>query len=100
MFFGACVKIEEEDGQEQQYQLVGRDEFDVSQGQISIDSPLARALLGKQVDDEISIMRPDTDRESLYWITAIEYRPYEAYSLTYDAITWVISTNTRSRAQA
>ncbi len=78
VFFGAWVTIEDEDGQEQQYQLVGPDEFDVSQGQISIDSPLARALLGKQVDDEISIMRPDTDRESLYWITAIEYRPYEA----------------------
>ena len=77
VFFGAWVTIEDEQGQEQQYQLVGPDEFDVSRGQISVDSPLARALLGKLVDDEISIARPDTDGESLYWITAIEYRPYQ-----------------------
>lgn len=78
VFFGAWVTIEDEQGQERQYQLVGPDEFDVSQGQISVDSPLARALLGKQVDDEVSITLPDTGSESLYWITAIEYRPYQA----------------------
>ncbi|MDQ2075398.1 transcription elongation factor GreB [Marinimicrobium sp. ABcell2] len=76
VFFGAWVSVEDEQEQEHQYQIVGPDEFDLSLGQISVDSPLARALLGKQVDDEVVINRPEAG-ETSYWITAIDYKPYE-----------------------
>jgi len=56
--FGCWVTYEDEDGNERCYQLVGADEFDVSQGRISIDSPVGQALLQKKVDDEVTIRRP------------------------------------------
>ena len=56
--FGCWVTYEEEDGNERCYQLVGADEFDVSQGRISIDSPVGQALLQKKIDDEVTIRRP------------------------------------------
>jgi len=56
--FGAYVTIENEEGDESCYQLVGPDEYDASQGRISVDSPLARALLGKVEGDEAEVVRP------------------------------------------
>ena len=56
--FGCWVTYEDEDGKESCYRLVGPDEFDVSKGLISIDSPVGQALLGKKVDDEAMIKRP------------------------------------------
>ena len=56
--FGCWVTYEDEDGNERCYQLVGADEFDVSQGRISIDSPVGQALLQKKIDDEVTIRRP------------------------------------------
>lgn len=56
--FGCWVAYEEENGVERCYQLVGPDEFDVSEGRISIDSPVGQALLHKKVDDEVTIRRP------------------------------------------
>jgi len=56
--FGCWVTYEDEDGKEYCYQLVGPDEFDVSIGRISIDSPVGIALLGKKVDDEVLLKRP------------------------------------------
>jgi transcription elongation factor GreB len=56
--FGCWVCYEDEDGEERCYQLVGPDEFDVSEGRISIDSPVGQALLHKRVDDEVVIGRP------------------------------------------
>jgi len=56
--FGCWVTYEDEDGNENCYQLVGSDEFDVSLGRISIDSPVGQALLQKKVDDEVTIRRP------------------------------------------
>ncbi len=56
--FGAHVTIEDEDGEQKTWQLVGSDEFDVAAGKISVASPIGRALLGKSVDDEIEIQRP------------------------------------------
>jgi transcription elongation factor GreB len=53
IFFGATVTLEREDGVEISYRLVGADEADASAGKISVDSPLARALLKKRVDDEV-----------------------------------------------
>jgi len=56
--FGCWVTYEDEEGKEYCYQLVGPDEFDVSIGRISIDSPVGIALLGKKVDDEVLLKRP------------------------------------------
>ena len=56
--FGCWVTYEEETGEERCYQLVGSDEIDVSQGMISIDSPIGQALLNKKVDDEVTISKP------------------------------------------
>ena len=56
--FGCWVTYEDEEGKEYCYQLVGPDEFDVSIGRISIDSPVGIALLGKKVDDAVLLKRP------------------------------------------
>ena len=55
--FGCWVTYEDEEGDERCYQLVGPDEFDVGGGKISIDSPVGKALLGKRVDDDVTIRR-------------------------------------------
>ncbi|GAB4522788.1 MAG: transcription elongation factor GreB [Haliangiales bacterium] len=71
VFFGAWVTLEDEDGQEVEYRIVGPDEFDVSAGKISMDSPVGKALFGKRLDDEVIIKRPKGD-----WVctvTAIRY---------------------------
>jgi transcription elongation factor GreB len=55
VFFGAWVTLEREDGSEVEYRLVGPDEIDAASQYISIDSPLARALLNKTADDEVTL---------------------------------------------
>ncbi|MBC7191150.1 transcription elongation factor GreB [Marinobacter sp.] len=59
VFFGAWVTVENEAGEEQRYRLVGPDEFDLSRGYLSIDSPFARALLGKRPEDEVDVRTPE-----------------------------------------
>lgn len=75
VFFGAWVTLEDEDGNEKTYQIVGPDEFDVALQKLSMDSPLAKALLGKRLDDEIVLKKPEG--EELFYISAIEYKPYD-----------------------
>ncbi|MCD6430411.1 MAG: transcription elongation factor GreA [Deltaproteobacteria bacterium] len=59
VMFGVFVTLSDEDsGEEVTYQLVGEDEADVEQGRLSIAAPLARALLGKEVDDDIFFQIP------------------------------------------
>ncbi|MAZ88517.1 MAG: transcription elongation factor GreB [Cellvibrionaceae bacterium] len=74
VFFGAFVTLIDEDDSEITYQIVGPDEFNVSQGKLSMDSPLARQLLGKHLDDEVVITTPEG--ETHYEISAIDYQPY------------------------
>ena len=57
-YFGAWVTVEQDDGEERRYRLVGPDEFDVDAGRISVDAPLGRALLGKRVGDVAVVQRP------------------------------------------
>jgi transcription elongation factor GreB len=57
-FFGAWVTVEDEDGEERTYRLVGPDEFDVPAGLLSVDAPLGRALLGKGAGDVVTVQRP------------------------------------------
>jgi len=58
VYFGAWVTLEDENGEESTYRIVGADEIDTQQGWISVDSPMARALLKKSVDDEIQVQTP------------------------------------------
>jgi len=53
--FGAFVTIEDEEGDERVFQIVGVDEVDAKHGRISWKSPVGRALLGKQIDDEVRV---------------------------------------------
>ncbi len=72
IFFGAYVQLEKDNGDEIKYRIVGPDETNTQQGDISIDSPLAKALLKKSVDDEVSIV---VDGEQTnYLIVDITYR--------------------------
>ena len=58
VFFGAWVTLEDDRGEETEYRIVGPDEFDPANNFISVDSPLARALLKKAVDDEVQAKTP------------------------------------------
>ena len=58
ILFGATVTIENDDGVDSTYQIVGEDEIDISMGKISWRSPLAMALLGKKVGDEVIVQKP------------------------------------------
>ncbi len=71
ILFGATVKLQDEDGQEKIYQIVGEDESEVEKGKISWKSPLAKALLGKKEDDEITVHRPSG--EKVFLILAVSY---------------------------
>jgi len=71
VFFGAWVTVEDGDGEEHTYRIVGADESDLDRGCISIDSPVARALLGKRDGDEVSVRVPRGD--VTYTIVGIRY---------------------------
>jgi len=58
VYFGAWVTLEDEEGEVVRYRIVGPDESEPSRGEISMDSPVGRSLLGKQVDDEVEVHRP------------------------------------------
>jgi transcription elongation factor GreB len=73
VFFGAYVTLEDDDGERPTYRIVGGDESDVDKGWISIDSPVARACLGKRVDDTILVRAPRGEVE--YTILAVRYEP-------------------------
>lgn len=70
--FGAIVELEDLDtGEEIRVQIVGPDEGDVKQGKISIHSPMARALIGKEVEDEAVVRAPGGIRS--YEVKAIRF---------------------------
>ncbi len=71
IFFGAWVTLEDDDGREIIYRIVGADETDPQLGFISIDSPMAKALLKKEIDDEVKVKTPDGDQ--CLTICAIRY---------------------------
>ncbi|MDX1626401.1 MAG: transcription elongation factor GreB [Wenzhouxiangellaceae bacterium] len=62
VFFGAHVEVEDADGSRHRYRIVGADEIDAERAWISVDSPLARGLLGKAVGDEAVIETPSGTR--------------------------------------
>jgi len=58
VYFGAWVTVENVDGEESIYRIVGPDEFDPSRNFISIDSPVSKALMGRRINDEVTVKRP------------------------------------------
>lgn len=71
VFFGATITLEKDNGEEVSYRIVGPDETDAKRNFISIDSPLAKAILKKEVDDEVEIRIGDA--KNWYSILAINY---------------------------
>ena len=71
-YFGAWVTVEDEDGDEAEYRLVGPDEADAKVSDISIDSPMGRALLGRSEGDEVMVARPKG--RALFTIASVRYR--------------------------
>lgn len=71
VYFGAWVTLEDEDSNPSRYRIVGPDELDLKLNLISIDSPLARALIGKGLDAEVRVETPTGDK---YWyVITIDY---------------------------
>ena len=71
VFFGAWVTLETAKGESVCYRIVGADELDTRKGYISVDSPLAKALIGKNLDDEIAFKLNGEIHD--YLIIAIRY---------------------------
>jgi transcription elongation factor GreB len=73
VFFGAWVTIEDDEGHASEVRIVGPDEIDPARRYVSMDSPLARALLGRRRDDEVTVVVPGGKRS--YLVVAIRYEP-------------------------
>ena len=71
VYFGAWVTLEDNSGEEKRFRIVGPDEFDLKQNKLSMDSPMARSLLGKRLDDEVVVSSPAGEQR--YYITEILY---------------------------
>ncbi|SEP14390.1 transcription elongation factor GreB [Aquisalimonas asiatica] len=69
--FGAWITLENDDGERIRYRIVGPDEFNAEAGYISVDAPVARAVLGKTVDDEVTVPLPGG--EAHYVIIDVQY---------------------------
>ena len=72
IYFGAWVQLDA-DGALRWYRLVGPDEFDMAEDYISMDSPLGRSLLGKKLDDDVSVTLPGGT--TVFTVVAINYVP-------------------------
>ncbi len=72
VYFGAYIELENEQQQLATYRIVGPDEIDVANNHITIDSPMARALIAKMVDDEVVVKTPSGDR--LWYVNKIYYK--------------------------
>ncbi|HTE52744.1 MAG TPA: transcription elongation factor GreB [Kofleriaceae bacterium] len=72
VYFGAWVALEDEDGVESEYRLVGPDEADSKIRCISIDSPMGKALLGRSDGDDVAVARPKG--RAMFTIVGVRYR--------------------------
>ena len=75
IYFGAWVRLENEAGNIAEYRIVGPDELDLGKSYISIDSPLARALLKNTIDDDVTVLLPHG--QTVYTILEISYSSFE-----------------------
>ena len=75
VFFGAWVRLEDDAGESSELRIVGADEFDLSRGWISLDSPMAKSLIGKRKGDATVVQRPKGRVEVC--IIDVSYEPFE-----------------------
>ena len=75
VFFGAWVELEDDKGQIKQFRIVGPDEFNLKLGLISMDSPLAQALLNKLEGEDIIAQGPHGLLE--YYLNKVQYQPFK-----------------------
>jgi len=75
--FGATVTLQDEDGASVVYRVVGDIEADLKKGRISVQSPIARALIGREVGDSVTVKGPK-GAEKEYEILSVEFRDEEA----------------------
>jgi len=75
VYFGAFVELEDDDGTIMLCRIVGRDELDPKKNFVTVDSPMAKALIGKQVDDEVQVKTPAGDK--VWYINKIQYMPFD-----------------------
>jgi transcription elongation factor GreB len=73
IFFGAWVTLEDDAGRQTRYRIVGPDELDIQRKHISVDSPLARALLKKSANGEVTVKTPKG--AVTYYVVAVSYTP-------------------------
>ena len=71
IFFGAIVTLINEEKKVNTYRIVGADEIDADKNYISIDSPMSKALLGKTLDDEVTVKTEGNEKQFI--VTVIEY---------------------------
>jgi transcription elongation factor GreB len=71
VFFGAWVTLEDDNGDEVEYRIVGPDEFDAGKGYISMDAPLGRALMRKAINDEVKVEVPGGAKT--YYVVGVRY---------------------------
>jgi transcription elongation factor GreB len=71
IFFGAWVTLEDKAGVERQYRIVGPDEIDPHRGLISMDAPMARALMKQRVNDDVEVQTPQG--RCRYFVVAVSY---------------------------
>jgi transcription elongation factor GreB len=71
VFFGAWVTLEDDDGTQVEYRIVGPDEFDLTRGYVSMDSPLGKALMRKALDDEVKVEVPGGTK--MYVVVGVRY---------------------------
>jgi transcription elongation factor GreB len=72
VFFGAWVRLEDDEGNIVEYRIVGPDEFDPGKNLISMDAPMARALMKKTEGDEVMVKRPKGD--TVFTIVGVWYK--------------------------
>lgn len=82
IIFGATVILEDDEGTEYRYSIVGEDELDTQKGHISWKSPIGRGLLGKELDDEVSIKTPIGVKD--FTITEVIYQKIEVEGFEYE----------------
>jgi transcription elongation factor GreB len=71
VFFGAWVELEDDAGARREHRVVGPDEFDMDPRYLSMDAPLGRTLLGKRLDEQVTVRLPAGER--VYTIVGIRY---------------------------
>jgi transcription elongation factor GreB len=76
VYFGAWVRLEDEEGRTSVFRIVGPDEFDSTKGFISMDSPMAKALMGREEGDEVTVRRPKG--AASFTVLEVAYEPLEA----------------------